>query len=308
MRMRKPVSEAVRYFREKNEIENMKSFDYQRPDGGSRKKLITVQIVGCKDLVVKYGEVSNVSPFFYYQFYDFDERYSATAVGKNPVFEDAQNYEIMFDAKILNYLQRESLEIILFDDNAPITGVERGAQASGEQADDMIGTALIPLADLIKGASIHDRFPIRKSLPGGKKSTESVGLLEAKISIIDLDVGANLSQMTGTMQKGQQQQALLHYNKQWEADLIYRIAKRLAKLPGDVEMLFGVFSRGQKTVTKEDFKYTCLKRLQLSKDITEREIDMFLRGCPRLIDREIVTLEDFQMIFSASVSQARQDF
>jgi len=27
MRMRKPISEAARYFREKNEIENLKAFD-----------------------------------------------------------------------------------------------------------------------------------------------------------------------------------------------------------------------------------------------------------------------------------------
>lgn len=86
-----------------------------------------MQIVGCKDLKVKYGDVANISPFFYYQFYDFDERYSATAIGKNPIFEDTQNYEVLFDAKMINYLQRESLEVILFDDNAPIAGLDRGA-------------------------------------------------------------------------------------------------------------------------------------------------------------------------------------
>ena len=85
------------------------------------------------------------------------------------------------------------------------------------------------------------------------------------------------------------------------------IAKKLARLPGDVETLFGAFSRGQKTVTKEDFKYTVLKRLQLQKEISEREIDMFLRGNPRLLDREIINLEDFQMIFSAAITQARHD-
>lgn len=67
-------------------------------------------------------------------------------------------------------------------------------------------------------------------------------------------------------------------------------------------MLFGVFSRGQKTVTKEDFKYTCLKRLQLNKDISDRELDMFLRGCPRLLNQEIISLEDFLMIFSAAIT------
>ena len=63
-------------------------------------------------------------------------------------------------------------------------------------------------------------------------------------------------------------------------------------------MLFGVFSRGQRTVAKEDFKYTCLRRLQLAKELSERELDMFLRGCPRLVDKEVVSLDDFLMLFS----------
>jgi hypothetical protein len=103
------------------------------------------------------------------------------------------------------------------------------------------------------------------------------------------------------------QQLTLHYNKQWENEFIYKISKKLAKFPGDVELLFGIFSRGQKTVTKEDFKYTCLKRLQLKNDISEREIDMFLRGCPQILDKEIMDLNDFLMIFSASITQARHD-
>ena len=90
--------------------------------------------------------------------------------------------------------------------------------------------------------------------------------------------------------------------------MIYRIAKKLAKFPGEAELLFGIFSRGHKSVTKEDFKYTCLKRLQLKNEISEREIDMFLRGCPQLLDKNNVDLEDFLLIFSSAVSQARHDF
>lgn len=47
----------------------------------------------------------------------------------------------------------------------------------------MIGAVKIPLSDLIKGGSIHDRFPIRNN------KRENVGSLEAKITIIDLDPG-----------------------------------------------------------------------------------------------------------------------
>jgi hypothetical protein len=74
-----------------------------------------------------------------------------------------QSYEVTFDGKLINYLQKEPLEIILFDDNAPITGVERGGKSSSEENQDMIGIVKIPLQDLIKGASLHDRFPVRNA-------------------------------------------------------------------------------------------------------------------------------------------------
>lgn len=38
MRMRKPVSEAIRYFREKNEIENIKAFEGAQVGAHSRRK------------------------------------------------------------------------------------------------------------------------------------------------------------------------------------------------------------------------------------------------------------------------------
>ena len=145
------------------------------------------------------------------------------------------------------------------------------------------------MTDLIKGASIHDRFPIRNN------QKENVGLLEAKISIIDIDSGISTILQDKNM-------TALHYNKTWENDLVYRISKKLARFPGEVEILFGIFARGHKTCTKEDFKYTCLKRLQLKEEISEREIDMFLRGNPQILDKEYIDLHDFVMIFSALVT------
>jgi hypothetical protein len=47
----------------------------------------------------------------------------------------------------------------------------------------MIGIAKVPLVDLIKGATIHDRFMVR-NLKG-----DNCGQIEVKITIIDLDSG-----------------------------------------------------------------------------------------------------------------------
>lgn len=70
MRMRKALSEAIRYYREKNEIANLSAAHDTFIEGGvdnrNKKKLITIQIVGCKDIKVKYSTISKIQPFFYY--------------------------------------------------------------------------------------------------------------------------------------------------------------------------------------------------------------------------------------------------
>ena len=66
------------------------------------------------------------------------------------------------------------------------------------------------------------------------------------------------------------------YNSQFEKNIIMHIAMRLSKLSIDVELMFGIFSRGQRSCTREDFKYCCLHRLDLKNKISERELEMLL--------------------------------
>jgi hypothetical protein len=53
----------------------------------------------------------------------------------------------------------------------------------------------------------------------------------------------------------------LQYNAEWERGVIDLIAQRLGKLNPDIQLLFGIFSGGKRTVTKADFKHTVLNRL-----------------------------------------------
>lgn len=103
--------------------------------------------------------MSDVSPFFYYQFFTFDERYSSNSSGINPRFDDSYSYEVTFDARAIQYFETECLEIILFDDNAPIAG--NAPDAAG--GDDMIGTVKVPLKSLVAGCSFHEKYPILSS-------------------------------------------------------------------------------------------------------------------------------------------------
>lgn len=128
--------------------------------------MVTISVVAAHNIKVKYSNVSEIAPFFYYQFFTFDERYSTNSSGINPRFEDSYSFEVTFDSRAINYFESESLEIILFDDNAPIAG--QGADSVA--GDDMIGICKVPLKSLIAGCSIHEKCPIR--VPGG---IETVG-------------------------------------------------------------------------------------------------------------------------------------
>lgn len=95
--------------------------------------------------------------------------------------------------------------------------------------------------------------------------------MEIKVSVVDLDQDApkieSISRMT--------QQ--LTYNAAWERDLIMRISKHLATIAAETSLIFGIFSRGQRSVTKEDFKYCALTRLRMT-DVSEKEMDFFFNG------------------------------
>ena len=69
MRLRKPIQQAMRFFREETELKNIQKFVEVDPNLGSvkpRKKLITISIVQAKGLKLRYSDTSNVSPFFFY--------------------------------------------------------------------------------------------------------------------------------------------------------------------------------------------------------------------------------------------------
>lgn len=232
MRLRKPIQQAMRYYREQNELKNVEKFVSMDPKLGSikpQKKLVTISIVGAKDLKMRYANVSNVSPFFFYQFYTFDDRYSSNSVGTNPTFNDTYSYEMLVDAKAINYFERESLEIILFDDNAPIAGVSLDQNQPGEN-DDMIGMCKIPLASLATGCSVHERLPIK-----AVETQTEVGTLEVRLDIMNLENAGSENLFSKMAQD-------LVYSKQFEQEVIMQIARKLAPLNCEIELMFGIFS------------------------------------------------------------------
>jgi hypothetical protein len=70
-----------------------------------QKKLVTISIVAAHGLRTAYSDTVNMSPFFFYQFYTFDDRYSANSVGASPNFNDTYSYEVLVDSKAIQYFE-----------------------------------------------------------------------------------------------------------------------------------------------------------------------------------------------------------
>jgi len=75
------------------------------------------------------------------------------------------------------------------------------------------------------------------------------------------------------------------------------ISQRLAQINAPVDLVFGIFTYGKTKVSKADFKNTLLYQLDLIKEITEAEMDLFLINNDTLKNKNFVTQIDFLKIF-----------
>ena len=143
------------------------------------------------------------------------------------------SYEMMFDSRAIQFFERESLEIIIFDDNAPIAGVGLDQSSAVAENDDMIGMCKVPLAELASGVcSLHDTFTVKRV-----DTQQAVGQLEIKIDVRNLE---------STRDEGlwQKMSTDLLNRKKFEKDIIMQIARKLAPLNCEIDLMFGIFSQG----------------------------------------------------------------
>lgn len=304
MRLREPISAAFENLRVTEQVEEVTreaGIPGGRPGAsGPRSCLVTICVAQAHDLKVASGKMAQVAPFYYYQFHTFDEKYSEASTGSSPVFGSRDSYPVTLDEPMRRYLKAQTLDVAFFDDNAPVSGMPGGAQsnAPGQEVDDLIGICKVPLADLAEGIGINADFPIR-----GLSGVEA-GTARVRITIVDATTGHEIHRKQ--TQKEIEQHRKGTYNDQWEAGIIQKIATKLSRRIIDIELMFGIFSSGAKACTREDFKYTCLSKLNLKDELSDRELEMFLSQHSRLKDKATIDQTDFKEIFSAAIIAARE--
>jgi hypothetical protein len=254
MRMRKSLNEALRWFREKNEL-NTAQRSKKVTQQYLHTKIIAINVIRCFDLKSKHAKDSEkIQPFFNYSFYKFDEYSSRTSIGANPEFNDIKTFSTEIDDKFKNYTEEKTFEISVFDDS-----VNLAIATDDESIDDLIGIAHIPLFDVSKGTGLWDRYAL-KDYNGNIN-----GMIEVKVTVHD-----NLEDINAKyLQKAESK------TDEWSKEFLFKICfQYIDKQNCNLSTIFSIFSKGEENITRQNFRDTIIPR---KCGVTDSEVDMFIK-------------------------------
>jgi hypothetical protein len=106
MRMRRSLNEALKWYREKNDL------TVAEPGKVTQKiintKVVAINILSCTDLYSKNAtSQKEIRPFFFYNFYINDEYCSKIVRGNSPEYNDLQTYSTEIDSKFKKYTEQK---------------------------------------------------------------------------------------------------------------------------------------------------------------------------------------------------------
>ena len=209
MRMRTPISEVLKWYHEQNKFirevnpvqnvlmvnseKTMQNYAYV----GGKVYEVKILVTKAVDLVVP-GPPRRISPYFYYKFYKDYERYSNVAQGNNPQFEDVTSYTVLYDTSLHDYIERENLNIYLFDSSNPIevdvSNKDQVKLVDYQNGQDLIGVCRVPLKGLLISDLVQGSFPVLND--NNKQSGELV------VNIFWEEVIKNQGNQENTKQQG----------------------------------------------------------------------------------------------------------
>ncbi len=274
MRMRKPLSEALKWYYEQNQLSQEKDPMHEALKSKAEEALSEYTNLGGKayeikilvnkaiDLIVS-GPARRISPYFYYKFYKNGERYSQVCSGNNPIFEDRASFNEIFNKEFIDYIERESLNIYIFDSMNPmeidLTSDEeaRLANTNRQITQDLIGICSIPLQGLLVNDLIQGEFPINNM------KNQRVGILIVNIIWEEIQVGVNEGMLSSMNYKTD----IINQD-----NLILKLANALKEKGLNVESAFNIFDIDRKNeISLDNFKNTLIFTLKFTTNQNELE-------------------------------------
>jgi len=314
MRMRQPILEVIKWYREKNqmlreispihdvtmkrvekEIANLDNF-YTK----GKIMSVTILITKCINLKIS-GPPRKIMPYIYYQFYKFDDHYSKTMNGPDPLYQDVQKFDVVYDKTFHNYIEKENLEIMILDDSRALEVEMRQDENKNNlvnlvdqgEFEDLIGTAKIPLQHLLINDLIQNSFTIYN------KRGQAAGEIILNIfwEKVEVETGLNnniLNNITKTNFLGDKN-IIPYETKAWEETLIIKLADVLKYKGFNVNSAFGIFDKDcNDTITVLNFKDIILFTLKFTnnQEELERITQVIFNG------KNYINKLDFYRIFS----------
>ena len=301
MKMIKPLSEALKWYHEQNQIneeensqlkESLKSKLGQsiKDYANIGKKVYEIKILVTKanDLIVD-GPPRRISPYFYYKFYKSGTRYSKNCDGNNPKFEDSASFNEIITKEFLEYIQKENLIIYIFDSMNPIEldvnipDEARLLYTNQQISKDLIGTCKIPLQGLLINDLIQGEFPIFNM------KDEKVGTLIINIIWEEIVIGNDMN--TG-----------LKYGQEiYDDQLVIKLAEALKQKGLNIDSAFNIFDIDRMNeISIDNFKNTLIFTLKFTTN--QIEIEHLIQIIYKNKGKTKLDKADFYKIFSKLLS------
>lgn len=305
MRMRKSILEKIKWINEKNnlfkeldpineanrlimgELNKKKPFIdltyYDKDNIHNKVYNIIIEVKKASNLKT-VGPSRRISPYLYYRFYKQNEHISSTMTGTDPLFDDKEEYTCVYNNNFHEYLDKESLNIYIFDNSRPIevdTDGKEVEMVTSNNNTDLIGICKVPLRGLILNSEISGQFVI-----ANEEGNEKMGDLEvnivAKEIFLDNDDKKN--------------KALFEENLKEGVDpLLVRLAAALRDKGLNMNSAFNIFDKDNEgQISLDNFKSVIYFTLQFTKrdDEMSKLKDLIFKN------KVVLDKQDFYKIFN----------
>ena len=296
MRMRKSLIEALKWYNAQNKFirENNPIHDVLLTKAeqtiknysslGGKAYDIKIHINKAIGLITSEGE--NISPYFYYKFYKDGEKYSKTSSGINPIFEDVSSFKVIYTKELVDYIEKETLNVLIFDSNNPIeVDINNQEQiklinTNQEISKDLIGISRIPLKGLLINDLVQGEFPIVNN------NNQKIGILLVNIFWEELHIGGN-----------DEDYEMPYETEAYKDALLVKLANALKSKGLNLDSAFNIFDLDQKEeISIDNFKNILIFTLKFTSNQNEVEHLIKILFTNQL--RSKLTKVDFFKIFS----------
>ena len=273
MCMRKPLSEALKWYHEQNQLINEREPAHESlmskaeqsmkeyKNLGGKAYEIKILIKKAADLIIT-GPARRIAPYFYYKFYKNGERYSQVSQGNNPEFEDIATFHAIYNKEFLDYIETDNLNVYLFDSMNPIEldvseeDVAKLVNSNQQLSKDLIGICRIPLQGLLVNDLIQGEFPIYNM------KDQRVGKLILNIFWEEINMKSNEAFMSGSQNEFDI----------YQDNLIFKLANALKEKKLTIESAFSLFDIDNRNeITLDNFKNILLFTLKFTTNQYEME-------------------------------------